>query len=382
MALALAGVAAAASAADVGVYGLIDSGLSWKRIDADDGRGAVETAEAASGVSKGNRWGLKGSEDLGGVRVGFVLENGFEIDSGEFAKATGTRLFGREAQLYVEADGWGRLAMGRLQHLTAGYGSWGVAAGVLSPYAIGWSSHIAGYKNVFGFNSGRIDNAVAWASPALGGFTVHAIYSGNTDQMSGPGAGEENRSANDRYAGLGLRYVSGPLASIVTVERTQWSAVRAETKDMDDGIAVTAGANCDFGPARLYLAGQWFRNQWRLASPSEIVPLRHRGATGADDRSVNGWGATLGAKIPAAGGHVLAAFGLRRAELSNRPDMEANRLSGTLGYTHPLSKRTNVYAAASVTRDEVDRQKAAGSDDCESVRPSAAQAVIGLVHTF
>ena len=37
----------------------------------------------ASGQNSGSRWGLKGTEDLGFAKVGFVLENGFTSDDGK-----------------------------------------------------------------------------------------------------------------------------------------------------------------------------------------------------------------------------------------------------------------------------------------------------------
>lgn len=91
-------IAFTASAAQVQIYGLVDEGLSYISKDLDDGNSSQDSFEVKSGMSVGSRIGIKGEEDLGnGLKVGFILENGFEADSGEFAKATSTRLFGREA---------------------------------------------------------------------------------------------------------------------------------------------------------------------------------------------------------------------------------------------------------------------------------------------
>ena len=88
-------IAFTASAAQVQIYGLVDEGLSYISKDLDDGNSSQDSFEVKSGMSVGSRIGIKGEEDLGnGLKVGFILENGFEADSGEFAKATSTRLFG------------------------------------------------------------------------------------------------------------------------------------------------------------------------------------------------------------------------------------------------------------------------------------------------
>lgn len=375
-------IAFTASAAQVQIYGLVDEGLSYISKDLDDGNSSQDSFEVKSGMSVGSRIGIKGEEDLGnGLKVGFILENGFEADSGEFAKATSTRLFGREASLYISDDSFGTFAFGRLQHLTAGYGTWGVAAGILNPYAIGWSDHIAGYKNVFGFNSGRLDNVIAWKSPTFNNFTAYAQWASNTDQYNGPEGAEENKGTADRYGSLGLAYRGERFSAIGTVEWTPWSSKRADTAKADDGIALTLGANYQFDFGKLYLAGQYFDNQWRLPTPSEIVPLAFNNGT-INDRMVKGYGVVAGANIPALGGNVLLSLGYRDAELVNYSDIGATRVSGTIGYRYPLSKRTNIYTAASYTRDDLDKQVAAGSTETENVNPDAMQIVLGLVHRF
>lgn len=97
---------------------------------------------------------------------------------------------------------------------------------------------------------------------------------------------------------------------------------------------------------------------------------------------VQGYGLIAGAKIPAAGGDVLLALGVRDAELVNHSDVKAFRVSGTVGYKYPLSKRTYLYSAASYTRDDQDKQEAAGSEATVNVNPNATQVVLGLCHTF
>lgn len=65
-------VAGSAFAANVDVYGRIDTGLSYVHYDETGLSDAKDTLSLDSGNSSGNRWGLKGSEDLGnGYQVGF-----------------------------------------------------------------------------------------------------------------------------------------------------------------------------------------------------------------------------------------------------------------------------------------------------------------------
>ena len=88
-------VAGSAFAANVDVYGRIDTGLSYVHYDETGLSDAKDTLSLDSGTSSGNRWGLKGSEDLGnGYQVGFVLESGFDADTGALGAGG---IFGRPA---------------------------------------------------------------------------------------------------------------------------------------------------------------------------------------------------------------------------------------------------------------------------------------------
>lgn len=94
--LLLAAAAPAVSAqSTLQLYGLADGGLTYTT-----GQDAAKL-RLSSGIMEGSRWGLKGSEDLGGGwKVLFVLESRFELDSGDLANrpATGGRLPDRFSQ--------------------------------------------------------------------------------------------------------------------------------------------------------------------------------------------------------------------------------------------------------------------------------------------
>ena len=88
---------------------------------------------------------------------------------------------------------------------------------------------------------------------------------------------------------MGLAYRGERLSAVGIVEWNPWSSKRPDTAKADDGIAVTLGANYCFDFGKLYLAGQYFDNQWRLPTPSEIVPLAFNDGK-LNDRMVKGYG--------------------------------------------------------------------------------------------
>ena len=72
----LGAFAGSAFAANVTMYGIVDTGLGFTSKDKGYGE-EVNTFDMRSGQNSATRLGLKGEEDLGnGVKVGFVLENG------------------------------------------------------------------------------------------------------------------------------------------------------------------------------------------------------------------------------------------------------------------------------------------------------------------
>src|SRR5580658_8842220 len=90
----------------VTLYGVIDEGINYT-----SNVGGNREFEMVSGYAQGSRWGLKGSEDLGGgLKAVFQLENGFNANSGTLAE--GGRLFGRQAYVGLSDDKYGTITIG------------------------------------------------------------------------------------------------------------------------------------------------------------------------------------------------------------------------------------------------------------------------------
>ena len=75
-----ASVVGAHAQSSVTLCGIVDAGISYFSNTATQGR-----VDFGSGDAFGDRWGMKGNEDLGGGRSAiFQLENGFNIGTGAF----------------------------------------------------------------------------------------------------------------------------------------------------------------------------------------------------------------------------------------------------------------------------------------------------------
>lgn len=164
--LALASGAAQAQS-NVTLFGLVDTGVEYvDGIGADDD--SVTRMPTLAG-SFASRWGMRGSEDLGGgLKALFHLEGGFGADSGVFQQSTGslTRIFGR--QQYIGLSGaWGEVTMGRLYSQLL----WSILRTEPTVAQIYGSGAFELYLAV-----PRTDNAIAYRHK-IGGVSFGALYS-------------------------------------------------------------------------------------------------------------------------------------------------------------------------------------------------------------
>jgi predicted porin len=109
--VALAGtfVTASNAASAIEMYGAIDQFFSYAKT------GSLSNYSLQSGGTSTSRFGIKGSEDLGGGwRANFQLESGFNSSNGHLSTENGNPiLFSREAWVGLSHPKYGALAFGR-----------------------------------------------------------------------------------------------------------------------------------------------------------------------------------------------------------------------------------------------------------------------------
>ncbi len=385
-ALAVLGAfAGSAMAADVSVYGILDVGFKYVHSDPDDSaKPTTDSFTMATGNHSGNRFGLKGVEDLGnGLSVGFVLENGFALDDGTLGQSN--RLFGREANLFVRGA-FGELSFGRLGALDSANGSYGLL-GYLSPFGASWAGAVE--FSTFYVGGARMDNTVTYKSPNVAGFNAYAQYSfgmNTKDKFGTPADGNDNtvapvegKSGDTRYAALGGTYVAGPFNLAASAALYNWSSTEY-TDNPDNGYTLTAGGYYDCGFAKTYLSAQYFNNMYKASSnATDKVGFA---SVGLDNESFKGWAAQAGFDMPLAGGTAMFAFGYADTDSANSGDKENNdneftRWGTSVGYTYSLSKRTNVYGVAGYYQD-----KLTNNTTKKENKPETTTLYVGMRHRF
>ena len=379
----LGAFAGSALAADVQLYGLVDTGVRYLHSDLDvndPAYDAKDTFSMESGMQSGSRWGIKGVEDLGnGLTVGFVLEDGFNSDNG----AEKDQMFDRESSLFIQG-GFGKFAMGRIGSINGGTSSW-AKHGVMSAFGTSWGSYAAQADTVFG-GAGKWDNMIAYETPDFAGFKVFAQYGmGSNDN--------ENESRSDRYYALGASYANGPLNLYLAVDSVNYQSANAtgaldNASDIEDSLTVRFGGNYDFEVLKLF-GGVAYFDEAKLSTFSGAASdlANHYVEDLSKNIKVKGWSIGLSTSIPVAGGSVLFGASYMDAESSDSMDdlyageyanIDLNRWIVSAGYDYPLSKRTDVYGVVTYNQDSVDYNTKGKADE----DPTVFGVMIGLRHKF
>jgi len=194
----------------VTLYGVIDEGFDFT----SNGQGQ-RGYEMVSGDTAGSRWGVKGSEDLGGgLKAVFDLENGFNTNTGKLNQ--GGAEFGRQAYVGLSSAQYGTFTMGRQYDPTidmwSGFTAAGNTMGDLAAHPFDNDNSDWDYN---------IQNSVKYVSPTYSGFTGEAMY-GFSNQAGG-------FATNRMYSAAGT-YKMGGFAAALAYMKT------------DNGGANTTGA--------------------------------------------------------------------------------------------------------------------------------------------
>jgi predicted porin len=292
--LASAAVLASMSASaqtSVSLYGLIDLSI---------GRSQAPGAKATKGVDSGKMttsfWGLRGSEDLGGgLKAVFAIESFLRADTGEAARFNGDVFWARSSFVGVEG-GFGTATLGR--NTTALF----VQTLVFNAFgdSFGFSPSIRHY-----FTSNTVTGDTGWNDSIRYAFPRTGGFSGSLMAAFGEGNGGRNYGAN-------AQYFSGGFGAGMAWQNVKKGAA------VQDTVTWQLAASYDFKALKLF--GQYGNVD--------------NGNTGREFDILG-----LGVTVP------LTKTGLVRAQWGQiKPDVGAKRTTLSFGYTHNLSRRSELYA--------------------------------------
>ena len=416
-----AGVAHAESS--VTLYGLVDAGYGYSNIEAKgrgdypNGKVSVRKFGVQSGVMNGNRWGLKGKEDLGnGTSAIFVLESGFDLGDGSASQAKsvyhkvvvdvdadgkpvyGTlktkenRLFGRQAYVGLAGDSWGTFTIGRQ------YNAADTFVAPIDPFGTGGG--LASATNVFGDSlSTRHDRVIKYVTPNFSGFQfgVGLVHDDTRTKYSGD-FGSSKLTERNIGVTTGLGFTSGPLylgASFDYIDSK--TIVDGETQPRNKPKAWNVGGTYDFDVVKLHLMyggqnGGSIGGIGDLAeAPIKAIASFPSSMLNADAYQGRGlrqhsWLAGLSAPVGDAGklmfsyaGNTVKNNWTKNADENNGENIKVKSHNFALGYRHSLSKRTSVYGVATYGWANAKERE---NNFNGKVKTTATSAVVGLQHRF
>jgi predicted porin len=362
---ALAFVGAAFAQSTVTLYGRIDASVANNKTTTTTPAGIGTVTDGGtliqSGANTGSRWGLKGTEDLGGgLSALFQIESGFAVDTG--ASGQGGLLFGRQAYAGL-SGGFGTITLGRQYDIIdngykydpAGYGGYGSmnyvfnsavnfnAAGVATGLATGFTGCATGLAPGIAVGTGdcrgRQNNSVMYSTPNISGFSGSVMYAPGENKVPGvSGAG--------RVYGLLGGYDNGPMS---------FSAAWQSSKVIGGSAATTnyaIGGSYDFTVVKAFLQFEGGNNK-----------------TNAEKDN----GYEIGLSAPVGAATLLASYAHENEKVGGV------RFASVKGYhleaKYPLSKRTYVYAAYLNGKNN-----ASAASGLSSVKQQNYG--LGLVHNF
>lgn len=231
----------------VTIYGVIDTGVEYVNNVGPAGDSLVRMPALTAMVP--SRWGLRGSEDLGGgLKSIFVLESGFAPDSGTANQ--GGRLFGRQALVGLSGQ-WGQLSLGR-QYTMMFWAN--LDSDILGPNIYGTGALDSYIPNT------RADNALAYKGK-FGGLTVGATYSFGRDTVN---AGPSPAGTNCAGEAAASKSACREWSTLIQYESSWWG-VAASYDSLRGGPGAFAGLTSkNLTDDRLLVSGYVLLSQAKL----------------------------------------------------------------------------------------------------------------------
>ncbi|MGN7984871.1 porin [Burkholderia sp. 22313] len=318
----------------------------------------ISKAVTPAGVAAGSRWGIRGTEDLGGgLKALFLLESGFS--SGDGTIGQDGAIFRRQAFVGLSKNGVGALTFGRQYSFSTDYIGGNYTMGSQTP-AGNYAYHI---NDLDQLTSGRINNAVKFQSANFAGLTFGAMYGfSNSTQFAGTPPTTGAQGASSAYS-FGANYAQGPFGIGAAYTNVRFPNGASPAFGVSIANLNTLGLRDleTFGVGARYAIAAGL--VWANWTHTRFEPLS------GESSKLNNY--EIGGRYaftPA----LSAGLGYTFSKLDDHVEGKWHQVNAALDYV--LSKRTDVYVSAAY-------QKASGSNTVDG-RVVPVQAEIGSSPSF
>jgi predicted porin len=358
------------------VYGLIDQALEWSnptKNAANEQRGSSGW-RVVNGVSNGSRFGIRGSEDLGGgLKAIFAIETRFDADTGEItgsrarpadpADPASGKLKFWNAQSWVGLDSqWGRLTAGR-QYVP-------LFSGLANLDASGYRY----YDHLSQFFNNRLDNALLYQTPAFRGLTIQVMYAfsgalaapANTGATAYPQGKGDSRGAGARWdrgdfslGGGYMDYGADKSGNALFSNRVEWGAGASYRFSRTGQIGL------------IYLVSNLGSGVTNIADDNPSGSI--------SDLKVTTDFIILSGRIGLGSGSGMLYVNYAYKNPRSDTDLKSPNLLG-ITYDYPLTRRTDVYLA--LGNETHIKYAVPGASTSSYAYGSAQRVAFGLRHLF
>ena len=330
--LALASASAACAQSNLNIYGRINTSLEYQTV----GQNSVTAI-----VNNNSRIGFHGREALGhGAAAGFLLEGGWQSDTGAGMRPGGGFAFDRKSFVYLEGN-YGMLKMGLVS---------GSSYDFVADYGVmDQPNHDTGTaSDALYYELRRGSNSIVYTAPTVHGLTLEAAISLHEKDLLAEQKNVVDLSANwvrgNWSVGAGWTDRGDNRQSAVRVQYTtssvQIGAYYQRVRDASWGIACnTVGHGCGN------------RQSARITAMYTLAPAQQ----------------------------FIASYGWTD-NWSRQADSRAHQL--TLGYNLNLSRRTKVYALYTRIRNDANTRYGYGFHSGVGYGQSARSVGVGVRHAF
>lgn len=367
----------AAAQSSVMLYGVVDNAIAYS-----NNQGGHSNTYLNSGALAASKFGLYGTEDLGGgTQALFRLENGFAADTGAQSKAN--VIFNRQAYVGLNNKSLGQVTMGRqytpyFQYVAA-LGPTNVLTGAVGAHP----GDIDAMDTTL-----RVPNSITYTSPTFGGFQAGLQY--GMGEQAGSMSNGSAFSAAMRYDYQAFAWSAGyiRLKNVPTFQNN--SGDFANNAPINKGYATADSAQI-IGTAARYTVGKLMMGL--NYSNVQYRPGANSPAGFAQTASFNTFGAiatyALSPALTVAAGYSYTAENKR-----NGVDKAARYHQFSMEQVYSFSKRTALYAVEAYQKASGQTLSATGGivnavasvGDSQNGTPSSGPSqfvgMVGIRHFF
>jgi predicted porin len=329
------------------MYGQVN--LSVDRVN----DGAVKSNTNYALTNNSSRLGVKGSEDIGGGLTAMFQAEGIVAATGKSAAFS----FDRNTFIGVSSADLGTALVGR--HDTP----YKIATRGLDLFA---DINAADNRKLMGngVHDARLNNAVAYISPSMGGLTVAAATALGADSaVAGP------NKKGKAFSLAGMYGMDGLNASLSYQKITVGTGGSGSLGNTDLLGATTVAGD---STKAIKLGASYAIDAFKVNAVVEKVTLT-TGTPAVDAKNTNLY---LGGKYSLSATDAVKLAYTKRGDTTGNTD---NVKQVSLGYDHDMSKRTSVYALYTKVTDNGDNG-VLGAGNIKNADPSTIS--VGMKHAF